>query len=179
MSLQRVLSLGGLVLGLTAFLSLGCRCEPKGGSEPIGSPQAPAAAQDTVRIHIMKTAGTKWIKVNNLGIGLCKDSGRCPDSLTFQLENNPPIGDDDEIRIRTAGGDSSCIEPSPEPDGYTLTRASPTQKIHFLATCDDDTKAVWMYAIACEDPLGGNCGGILPADPGVIIEGGPSGRRAH
>jgi hypothetical protein len=178
MSLQRVISLGGLALGLTVLLLLGCRSGPKGGSEPIGSPQDPAAPQDTVRINIMKTAGTKWIKVNNLGIGLCKHPGRCPDSLTFELENNPPIGENDEIRIRTAGGDGHCIEPSPEPDGYALTRADPTQKIHFLATCDEKTKAVWMYSIACVDPSGGDCGGILPADPGVIIEGGPAG-RAH
>lgn len=166
---QRLLARAILALTLAGLVA--CRPDPAPpSSSPVHGAVDPPAK---VKIFMMETGNpsVKWIRVNEVGVGICKHGERCATSFSFELQT-PHIKDTDEIRITTVGGDPTCLSPKPD---YTLTKARPDLTISFDQTCGDGTKAFWTYMIECAGPPSGNCGGARPADPGVIIEGGPPG----
>jgi len=153
---------GILGVALAALLLPACARNPKPVSATLVGP--------TVKVWVKKSGSERYLRVSEIGFGVCKNDQRCGSSFSFKFQSGS-IADTDRIEITTAGGSDACLTPKPP---YRLTEADPEVTVSFndVPACLD-VKDYWLYKVACVDQGGGDCGGIEPEDPGVIIDGGP------
>jgi hypothetical protein len=169
----------GLALAAAA-LALGCPREAPRFTEADFFAYL-AANPPKVKVDIQKQGSTYGFRISNNGVGVCKHPQRCQNQFVFELgAGKPPISGAYRIAIETASGSAACLVPGPP---YFLTEAAPTRTVAVSrddTVCPETTKAAWMYTVSCQEldgsgtPTGDDCG-VVPADPGVIIQGGPSG----
>lgn len=130
-----------------------------------------AFGPQTVFIRLLP--GTpRTIEIGPQAVGVCKGNKGCPDHF-FMAWIGTPGNSGESIQIEfTTPGSGDCFDKT-----FFDVEHGPQNKVQVTVhsqapLCKAKGKASFLYDVSCVGGEGGDCGGVVPVDPGAMVDGG-------
>jgi hypothetical protein len=140
------------------------------GGTPVAA-QNPNIGSPDVLVKLMP--GTpRQIRIGPRGFGVCKNANVCADNFTVMWVGAK--NDGEQIRINfTTPGASHCFDKV----DFTVEGIGASHKVTVTLAPNSDCpmKAAFFFDVSCTGGESGNCGGVVPVDPGAMVDGGNGG----
>lgn len=129
---------------------------------PTGSPDV------LIKLKPQDKGQPRKLVIGPTGVGLCPGGARCGDTVRFMWVGTMNEGEEIQITFDDTLLANACFGAT----GVTLTGIGPTNSKTLTVKESCTGKRALFYTAACQDAESGDCGGVLPVDPGMIIDGG-------